>query len=159
MSTAKELQQTGKTSSFKSTSRPATTNSANKKMTELPETSTQASFTTSVNNLAPITASVNNLAPITTSVNNFSQKHTTGDILTTHYRNNVHLSSKTKIESTTHTNIVVSIRSNTNIVSNRNNSPKPTLPPDLSKNHSCSNQYDKSSMTKEGKIFIVYICI
>ncbi|VDI13165.1 Hypothetical predicted protein [Mytilus galloprovincialis] len=100
LSTAKELQQTGKTSSFKSTSRPATTNSANKKMTELPETSTQASFTTSVNNLAPITTSVNNLA----------QKHTTGDILTTHYRNNVHLSSKTTIDSTTHTNIVVSIR-------------------------------------------------
>ncbi|XP_063429502.1 uncharacterized protein LOC134712166 [Mytilus trossulus] len=133
LSTTKELQQTGMIKNFKSTSKP--TNTANTKMAELPETSTQA--------------------PSTTSINVFSQKQTTDDILTTHYRNKVHLPSKAPIEATTHTNIVVSIGRTSITVSDgstvsdgRNNITKPTLPPDVYNNNSCSNQY-KSSMTKK----------
>ncbi|CAC5411351.1 unnamed protein product [Mytilus coruscus] len=101
LSTTKELQQTVKMYSFKSTSkRPETTPRTNTKMTNLTETLTQE--------------------PMTIRVNNFSQKHATNATFTTHYRNKVQSSSRAPIGSTTHTNIIVS--------DGRTNSMMPSLP-------------------------------
>ncbi|XP_052090309.1 uncharacterized protein LOC127726976 [Mytilus californianus] len=130
LSTTTKRQQTGKMYYFNSTYRPATTSRTSTKMTKSTETLTQQ--------------------PMTTNVNNFSQKHTTNVILTTSYRNKVQSSSRAPIGSTTHTNIIVS--------DGRTSSMMPSLPPDLSKNRSCTNLYT-SSMTRKGKIsYCIHQC-